>query len=70
MENFIKTDIKKGLSSQEVEERIKKFGLNEIPEKEEPLWHRIFRRFWGPIPWMIEIAGILSALVKKWEKRK
>ena len=67
MEDFVKTDIKKGLSSQEVEKRIKKFGLNEIPEKEEPLWHRIFRRFWGPIPWMIEIAGILSALVKKWE---
>ncbi|WP_139248782.1 P-type ATPase [Marinobacter antarcticus] len=23
-------------------------------------WHRIFRRFWGPIPWMIEIAAILA----------
>jgi len=67
MEDYIKTDIKRGLSFQEVEKRFKKFGLNEIPEKEEPLWHRIFRRFWGPIPWMIEIAGILSALVQKWE---
>ncbi len=68
MENFdIKTDIKKGLSSQEVENRLRKFGLNEIPEKEEPLWHRIFRRFWGPIPWMIEIAAVLSVLVQKWE---
>ena len=33
----------------------------------EPLWHRIFRRFWGPIPWMIEVAAILSALVQKWD---
>jgi len=23
--------------------------------------------FWGPIPWMIEIAALLSALVQKWE---
>ncbi|WP_293449221.1 plasma-membrane proton-efflux P-type ATPase [Persephonella sp.] len=61
------TDLKKGLSEEEVKERLKKYGLNEIPEKEEPLWHRIFRRFWGPIPWMIEIAAILSASVQKWE---
>ncbi|MGE5130650.1 MAG: plasma-membrane proton-efflux P-type ATPase, partial [Sphingomonadaceae bacterium] len=26
-----------------------------------------FRRFWGPIPWMIETAAILSAVVQKWE---
>ncbi len=61
------TDLKKGLSEEKVKERLKKYGLNEIPEKEEPLWHRIFRRFWGPIPWMIEIAAILSASVHKWE---
>ena len=23
--------------------------------------------FWGPIPWMIEIAAILSAVVKHWD---
>ena len=63
----LNTDPQKGLSTDEVKERLKKYGLNEIPEKEEPLWHRIFRRFWGPIPWMIEIAAILSASVQKWE---
>ena len=63
----LQTDIEKGLSEEEAKERLKKYGLNEIPEKEEPLWHRIFRRFWGPIPWMIEIAAILSAAVQKWE---
>ena len=61
------TDRKRGLSSGEAEERLKEYGLNEIPEKEEPLWHRVFRRFWGPIPWMIEAAALLSALVRKWE---
>ncbi|WP_457643071.1 cation-transporting P-type ATPase, partial [Persephonella sp.] len=48
----LNTSLQTGLSEKEAEERLKKYGLNEIPEKEEPLWHRIFRRFWGPIPWM------------------
>ncbi len=57
----------KGLTSAEAKRRLEKFGYNEIPEKEETTLHRIFRRFWGPIPWMIEVAAILSAAVKKWE---
>ncbi len=57
----------KGLTSAEAKKRLEKYGLNEIPDKEETLFHRIFRRFWGPIPWMIEVAAVLSALVKKWE---
>jgi H+-transporting ATPase len=57
----------KGLSAQQVRERLARFGYNEIQEREEPLWHRVFRRFWGPIPWMIETAAILSAVVQKWE---
>ena len=63
----LNTDKEKGLSDSEVKERIQKYGLNEIPEKEETFLHRILRRFWGPIPWMIEIAAILSAAVQKWE---
>ena len=61
------TNINKGLSEEEAKKRLQKYGPNEIPEREEPLWHRIFRRFWGPIPWMIEVAAILSAAVKHWE---
>ncbi len=64
---ILKTDAEKGINKEEAEKRLKKYGLNEIPEKEEPLWHRILRRFWGPIPWMIEIAAVLSAAVKHWE---
>jgi len=57
----------RGLSEAQAKERLARYGYNEIREKEEPLWHRIFRRFWGPIPWMIEVAAILSAIVRKWE---
>ncbi len=56
-----------GLSSEEARQRLQTYGYNEIEEKEEPLWHRLFRRFWGPIPWMIETAAALSAVVGKWE---
>jgi len=62
----LKVDAEKGLSSGDVKKRLARYGYNEIEEKEEPLWHRVFRRFWGPIPWMIEAAAILSAVVQKW----
>ena len=65
--NTFKVQPEQGLSNAEATLRIEQYGYNEIEEKEEPLWHRIFRRFWGPIPWMIEIAALLSALVQKWE---
>ncbi len=57
----------KGLTSQEAAELLKKYGYNEIKEKEETWLHRLFRRFWGPIPWMIEVAAVLSAAAKRWE---
>jgi H+-transporting ATPase len=61
------TDAEKGLSKSEAEKRLSEFGYNEIPEREESLFHRIFRRFWGPIPGMIEVAALLSAIVRRWE---
>ncbi|MCU7939856.1 MAG: hypothetical protein KZQ64_00320 [gamma proteobacterium symbiont of Bathyaustriella thionipta] len=65
--NGFATPIERGLSDEEAGKRIAQYGYNEIEEKEETLWQRVFRRFWGPIPWMIEIAALLSALVQKWE---
>jgi H+-transporting ATPase len=60
-------DAARGLSVAEARQRLARYGYNEIEEREEPLWHRVFRRFWGPIPWMIELAALLSAVVQKWE---
>jgi H+-transporting ATPase len=63
----LQVDAARGLSDEEVKARLHRYGYNQVEEKEEPLWHRVFRRFWGPIAWMIEAAAILSALVQKWE---
>ncbi len=57
---------KGGLSSPEVEKRIKQFGYNEISEKKINTLVRFLKYFWGPIPWMIEAAAILSGIIKHW----
>lgn len=61
------TDSRNGLTEEESKKRLSQYGYNEIPEREESTFHRIFRRFWGPIPWMIEVAALLSAAVRRWE---
>ncbi|VAW66034.1 Lead, cadmium, zinc and mercury transporting ATPase; Copper-translocating P-type ATPase [hydrothermal vent metagenome] len=61
------TNEQQGLTKVEAQKRLEEYGFNEINEVEESLLHRLFRRFWGPIPWMIEVAALLSAIVQKWE---
>ncbi|ASA77618.1 plasma-membrane proton-efflux P-type ATPase [Thermococcus sp. 5-4] len=56
----------KGLSSEEAKKRLEKYGPNEIPEKKVNPIIKFLSYFWGPIPWMIEIAAVLSAVVKHW----
>ncbi len=62
-----KTDSSQGLTKKEAEKRLQKYGSNEIEEEEESFLHRVLRRFYGPIPFMIEIAILLSAIVQKWD---
>ena len=55
-----------GLSTAEAASRLTKYGPNEIAEhKTNPLL-KFLSYFWGPIPWMIEIAVILSGAVGHW----
>ena len=56
-----------GLSSAEVAERRTRDGFNEIPERTVSLWRRLFSYLWGPIPWMIEAAMILAAVLQNWD---
>ena len=63
IESLLSTDIRVGLTSSEAERRLKKYGYNAIPEKKKHLILKILSYFWGPIPWMIELALLLSFLV-------
>jgi H+-transporting ATPase len=55
-----------GLTQTEAKARLEKYGYNELPEKKENPLLKFLSYFWGPIPWMIEIAVVLSAVVRHW----
>jgi H+-transporting ATPase len=57
----------KGLSTAEAGSRLAQFGPNALEEKKVNPLLKFLSYFWGPIPWMIEIAAILSAVIKHWD---
>ena len=56
-----------GLTSDEVADRVRQYGLNEIEEKKKSLFLKFLSYFWGPMPWLIEAAVIISAVVSDWK---
>jgi len=55
-----------GLTDAEVQGRQAEYGYNEISEKKKNPLIKFLSYFWGPIPWMIEAAIVLSAVVRHW----
>ncbi len=56
-----------GLTSDEAARRLQQYGPNALPEEALNPLLRFLSYYWGPIPWMIEVAAILSAVVHHWE---
>jgi len=61
------SSVEHGLTQEEAASRLKKDGPNAIEEKHISPLKRFLTFLWGPIPWMIEIAAVLSAVVRHWE---
>ena len=55
-----------GLTQAEAKKRQAQYGPNEIAEKKTNEYLKFLSYFWGPIPWMIEAAVILSGVVRHW----
>jgi len=49
-----------GLNTAEAARRLDTFGLNEISEKKKSPLLQFLRRYWGPMPWLLELAMVLS----------
>jgi len=55
-----------GLTQAEAQKRLTQYGPNELVEEKTNLLLKFLSYFWGPIPWMIEVAVILSGVVRHW----
>jgi len=55
-----------GLTQAEAAKRQARYGPNQLEEKKTNEYLKFLSYFWGPIPWMIEVAVILSGIVRHW----
>lgn len=57
---------KDGLTFADAKQRLEQYGPNAIEDKTESKWERLLAYFWGPLPFLIEAAAIISALRRDW----
>jgi H+-transporting ATPase len=50
----------KGLAESDALEQIGRFGRNEVAERERNPVLDFLSRYWGPMPWLLEVAMLLS----------
>lgn len=55
-----------GLTHDAAQKLLAQYGPNAIEEKKTNIILKFLSYFWGPIPWMIEGAVILSGVVQHW----
>jgi H+-transporting ATPase len=55
-----------GLSAAEAAARLVRDGRNALATQGESRWHKLAGYLWGPLPWMIEAAALISAVRRDW----
>ncbi|KAK4186091.1 putative type IIIA plasma membrane ATPase [Podospora australis] len=65
-EDMLQTDTRVGLTSEEVIQRRRKYGLNQMKEEKENLILKFFGFFVGPIQFVMEAAAVLAAGLEDW----
>ena len=63
---LLQTDINKGLSEKEAEERLKKYGYNAVEEEKRNPLKELGKKFWNPTAWVLEIAAVLSYILGRY----
>ncbi len=54
-----------GLSSAEAQQRLEQYGPNAVAEERRSPLLAFLSKFWDPVPWMLEAAIILEAILRK-----
>ncbi len=55
-----------GLSSQEAKERLARFGPNRVTEPKSNALIVVLRKFWEPVPWMLEVTVGLEFYLRRY----
>ncbi|MGB8707663.1 MAG: plasma-membrane proton-efflux P-type ATPase [Dehalococcoidia bacterium] len=53
-----------GMTNSEIQRRVQIFGFNEVTEKRGNPVLAFLSRYWGPMPWLLELAILLSIVLK------
>ncbi|MDQ1281586.1 MAG: H+-transporting ATPase, partial [Thermoproteota archaeon] len=62
----LNVDLNTGLKNEDIENRLKQYGYNEVPEKKINPIVLFLRKFWGLTAWMLEIIIVLSWMLQKY----
>jgi H+-transporting ATPase len=55
-----------GLTADEAHKRLQQFGPNGVPEVAAQPWLTALRKFWAPVPWMLEAAIVLQLVLAEY----
>ncbi len=61
-------DVIQGLTSQEAQQKLLKYGRNIVEEKQPNRWIIFLKKLWAPVPWMLEITIALQLILGKYDE--